>query len=177
APRQEMILFEIEDLGREHLRRLATKVAFEYLATARDPSELVSQQFDAVREFVLTGVESEGIVCGVLSDRSHLSGPMDFPVPTHTAFIVGHPLDEVLGGLVTFFGVLYYWVILSRHYVAAESFIGPLLLESPQERRHWFHPFQSASDGGGTRVNWELLIQSYVIDQRTAVDSAKRNAA
>ena len=96
-----------------HLRRLAAKVAFERLAQLHGSSLLIGSEFDAVRDFILEGIE-QGVCCGVLSDRRLLHRSLDFPLPYHGIVIIAPPYDRILGAFVMFYSLFYYWVILSR---------------------------------------------------------------
>lgn len=121
-PFREMIFIEIEDLSRPHLRRLAAKVAFEHFASMFGAEAALGSEFEEVRKFVEEGTEATEPIVGVLSDEAHLTGPLDYPVLTHASFLIGNPEDRTLGGFVAFFGVFYYWVILSRSYQADGAF-------------------------------------------------------
>jgi hypothetical protein len=152
------------DLTRSSLRRLAAKVAFEWLAAHRGRALLVDREFDPVRTFVLTGHEAE-LCCGVLSDMRLLQGPLNFPLPYHAVAIIAHPADHVLGAFVTFYSLFYYWVILSRRHHALWPW-DDLLLEHPQVRdTENPHLRQHV---GSVRVPWYELEQAYSRDPFTA---------
>src|SRR5206468_11256720 len=89
-------------------------------------------EFDAVRDFILTGVEPQPC-CGITADLRLLNGSLNFPVPAHVVLIVFHEADRFLGGFVMFFGLFLYWVILSRRYRALAS-MDDLLIEWPHTR-------------------------------------------
>lgn len=76
------------------MRRLAAKAAFEWFAKLRGASVVLGEDFDGVRRFVLDGVEAEP-VCGLLADDRLLFGALTFPIPSHAAYVVAHPVDRV----------------------------------------------------------------------------------
>ena len=117
-------------LSRPDLRRLAAKVAFERFAQLRSATFVADAEFDPVRKFILEGIENTPI-CGVLSDRRLLEGPFRvIPLPCHAVYIISHRFDRVLGGFVGFYGLFWYWVILSRSYGALGQ-TDELLVENP----------------------------------------------
>jgi hypothetical protein len=121
------------DLTSAHLRRLATKVAFERFAQLRGSASLGHSEFDTVREFALIGNERESC-CGVLSDPRLLDRQLNFPLPHHAVVIIEHPDDHILGAFVSFFALFYYWVVLSTRHRALAP-MDDLLLEHPQVRK------------------------------------------
>lgn len=169
---RDIVFIEIEDLARLELRRLAAKVAFEHFASLFGSVAATDPEFNGLRQFILDGTEQPRTV-GLLFEESHLTGPMAFPVLTHAAYLVAHPKDAVLGCFVVFFGVFYYWVILSKEH-RAPSPCDHLLVEYPSERTH--HRASSESPPGA-QVNWNLVIEAYLADPVKAVEAAKRNAA
>jgi HNH endonuclease len=86
------------------LRRLAAKVAFERLAQLRGASIAADPEFDVVRNFILTGVETLPC-CGITADPLLLERSFNFLVPVHAVVIVFHEADPFLGGFVMFFGL------------------------------------------------------------------------
>jgi hypothetical protein len=169
----DIVFIEIEDLARRELRRLAAKVAFEHFAAEFGSAAATTSEFDELRDFILDGTEPSAAVVGLLFEQSHLGGPMAFSVLTHAAYLVAHPDESVLGCFVVFFGVFYYWVILSKEH-KAPSPRNHLLVEYPSDRSH--HR-TSAASSTGVRVNWNLVIDAYLKDPAGAVLEAKRKAA
>lgn len=112
------------------LRRLSAKIAFEWFAYLK--LDVLSSDFDDVRGFIQTGQESDTL-CGVLPDPRQvrfISNLIQYPLPNHWVAVVAFPGTSVLGGLVSLFGLFYYWTILSRRYIALASF-DKLLIEFP----------------------------------------------
>jgi hypothetical protein len=168
-PPNETIESQIEfdlTLTRDDMRRLATKVAFERLAQLRG-SVFVDNEFNTVREFILTGYEQE-LCCGVLPDSKLLRGPLNFPLPHHNVTIVAHPSDNVLGAFVSFFSLFCYWIILSRRYCAIKPWDN-LLLENPQTMVVYEPPLRSVID---VRVPWGALEELYRRDSFAVARSA-----
>lgn len=153
-------------------RRLAAKIAFERLSQTRDNSLLIDHQFTAVREFILSGVEKEPC-CGLLSEVKLMSGSLNVPLPHHAVFLVAHPLDRILGGFVTFFGLFYYWVVLSRTYTALAPW-DDFWFENPQHRETHNPPLRSGI--GSVRVQWAALENAYREDPALAVNVATQYA-
>jgi hypothetical protein len=153
------------------IRRLAAKVVFERFAQLRGVIA-ADRDFDVIRDFILTGTESEPC-CGITADPRLLGGSLNFPVPVHAVVIVIHVVDRIAGGFVVFFGLFLYWVILSRHYRALGS-VDDLLLEYPQHRLTQRPLLRSGL--GSVRVPWSQLVAEYTSDPR-GVSRAAINAA
>lgn len=139
------------------LRRLAAKVAFERFAQTRDNSVLTSPEFNPIREFILTGKEQEPC-CGLLANLELLSGKLNVPIPNNAVFMIAYPSDRILGSFVTFFGLYFYWVILSRRYTALAPW-DDFWFENPQ-RCETNNPVLR-SGTGSLRVQWDRLISEY----------------
>ena len=155
------------------IRRLAAKVAFERFAQLRSGVIAADTDFDVVRQFILTGVESVPC-CGITADPRLLEKSFNFPVPAHAIVIVIHAIDRIVGGLVMFFGLFLYWVILSRNYRALGS-VDDLLLEWPQSGQSDQPVLRSGI--GSVRVPWEEFIREYTRDpdavSRAAIHAAR----
>jgi len=154
------------------IRRLAAKVAFERFAQLRGVIA-ADREFDAIREFILTGTETDAC-CGITADPRLLEGSLNFPVPVHAVVVVIHVLDRIVGGFVIFFGLFVYWVILSRNYRALGS-VDDLLMEYPQHRRSQRPLLRSGV--GNVRVPWGELVTEYTGDppgvRRAAIKAAR----
>src|SRR5206468_662446 len=61
------------------LRRLAAKVAFERFAQLRSAAIAAAWEFDAIRNFILTGVEIQPC-CGITADPRLLQKSFNLPV-------------------------------------------------------------------------------------------------
>ena len=134
-PPEFWIEFDL-NLAAPHLRRLAAKVAFERFSQLRGCKFVADKEFNVIREFIRTGEERQAS-CSVLADLRLLKKSLYFRPPLHAVVIIAHPLDRVLGAFVSFFGLFYYWVILSNSYTA----LGPmdnLLLEHPSRANQQF---------------------------------------
>jgi hypothetical protein len=173
APSQQLMIFEIEDLSRPTLRRLAAKVAFEHFASITEGSSATTSEYNDVRGFILTGREARPL-CGLVHDRVWWTDPLNFPVLSHASLVIGHPLDRVLGAFVVFFGVYYYWVALSDCHSSTVPFAAALI-EYPTERKHVRPSPHMGPDG--TRVAWDTVMTSYLQDIPGSVETAKRNAS
>jgi hypothetical protein len=163
---------EFGDVGALALRRLAAKAAFEWFTKLRGTSIVLGDDFDPVRSFIREGLEPEP-VAGVLSDEALLFGPLTFPVPSHAAYVVGHPLDRVVGAFVAFFGMHYFWVLLSNKYAALAPFDEPLL-EYPQERTHENPQLRRRNET--PRVAWANVTRPWLEHMVDTSESAKRSA-
>ena len=166
-------LVEMEfDLTSATVRRLAAKIALERFSQIRGHALLIDDDFKPLREFVLKGYEKESC-CGLLSDTKLLSGSLNIPLPNHGVFLIAHPLDRILGGIVTFFGLFFYWVVLSRRYTALAAW-DDFWFENPQFRETHNPPLRSGT--GSVRVLWTRLEDSYRADPYSAVSKATQYA-
>jgi hypothetical protein len=156
------------ELTRAHLRRLATKIAFERFAQLRGSASLGCSEFETARQYALTGHE-RALCCGVLSDPRLLNGLLNFPLPYHAVVIIEHPADRILGAFVSFFGLFYYWVILSTRHSALAP-MDDLLLEYPQQRKT-ANP-QLRHGLGSMLVPWPEIVNPYREDPAAVVQAA-----
>lgn len=162
-----LIEFELDLIG-VPLRRLATKVAFERLACRWDSRMLMDHEFDTARNFILTGNEQE-LCCGLLSDRRLLEGALNFQLPCHAVVLVAHPDDRVLGAVVSFYGLFYYWVLLSTRHKAIAAW-DDVLIEDPQARETE-NP-RLRGNLGDIRVPWNDFVSVYRSDVASVVKAA-----
>ncbi len=161
------------DLREPLLRRLATKVAFERFAMLRSGALVAGREFDEARAFVWTGAEPE-LCCGVVGNERYLGGAFNIPLSWHAVSLIAHPADDIMGGIVTFFGLFCYWVVLSRRYTALDAW-DDCMLENPQ-RRMTEYPRLHADLRN--RMPWGLLIGPYQQDSRQSSErrSPTRNS-
>ena len=160
------------DLTRRSLRRLAAKVAYERWGQLRGAMILDDTQYSNVRDFILTGAESE-VCCGLLSDHSLLNGMLNFPVGHHGVMIIAHPKSQVLGSFVTFYSLFYFWVILSTNYHAIAPF-DEVLIENPQSQKA-FSPLFRANTGN-LLVNWNNIVKPFLTDPDAVALSSMKHA-
>jgi hypothetical protein len=171
APPESLVEFEVDMTGLL-LRRLAAKIAFERFAQLRGATFVSDKEFDTIRAFILDGKECR-LRCGVLSDPRLLEGPLNFPVPNHSIFVIAHPYDRILGAFVSLYGIFYWWVILSTEYSA----LGPtdnLLLEHPQNKTAYSPQLRVKT--GSVRVPWHELASFYRENPKGSVRSAMIHA-
>jgi hypothetical protein len=161
--------FEPSDIA---VRRLAAKIAFERLAQFLGAIVAAGSEFDNVREFIMTGTEREPY-CGVLADPRLLDGSLNIPVPTHAVMLIGHPADRIMGGFVVFFGLFYYWVILSRRYSPLAP-LDDLMAERPIARDTYNPPLRRYL--GSVRVPWAEITTPYLLDPNTVCRAAIQHA-
>ena len=124
--------------------------------------------------FIRNGTEAVPACCGVVSDKAITHGTFKsiWP-PFHFVHIVAHPLDPFLGAFVCFYGLYYYWVILSTRYQALGQ-TDDLLLQNPQARTAEV-PLLRASPGD-VRFPWARLIETFSRDPVAAERVAARIA-
>ncbi|MBP8116443.1 MAG: hypothetical protein KAY09_01810, partial [Nitrospira sp.] len=79
----------------------------------------------------------------------------------------------VLGAIVSFFGLFYYWVVLSKNYRALAPF-DDLLIEDPQERES--HRPLLRGQTGGVRILWPQVMEPYCNNPTATVTAARRFA-
>jgi hypothetical protein len=160
------------DLARSSLRRLATKIAFEFWALKRGTSIVNDQEYDIVRDFILHGKEAE-LRCGVISEQKFLNGLLNFPVGANAVVIVGNTDNPILGAFVSFYGLYNFWVILSRKYQALDGF-DYLLIESPQTKLKQEPRLRKGT--GDLRVDWRSLVSSYRNNEADVIRAAINHA-
>lgn len=153
----EVIVELPSDLARLSLRRLAAKIAFEWWAYIRGSEIARGSEYDTIRTFILTGDEAD-LRCGVLTESQLIDGVFNFPVGNHAVAIFGHPQIRILGAFVTFFGLFYFWIVLSRQYRALAAF-DDLLTENPQNGTVQRPVLRSKV--GDLRINWVRLEKAY----------------
>jgi hypothetical protein len=171
-PNRVMAFVEMGDVGSVPMRRLATKAAFEWFVKLRGSQIVLGDDFDAARSFILEGDE-QSPVAGVFADEPLLLGPLVFPVPSHASYVIGHPLDRVLGAFVSFFGMHYFWVILSRNYTSLAAF-DELLIEYPQGREHDNPQLRRRNEE--VRVAWDAIMRPWLENPAQIAENAKRSA-
>jgi len=128
AASMEFQIISEADLIGPVLRRLAAKIAFERLAGLRPTRMLLGPEFDSVRAFILEGVENRRALCGLLWDEEIIRQALPIPLPQHAVCLIGHPADRWLGGFVIFYGLFYYWVVLSAKYTVVSPWDDTLLM-------------------------------------------------
>lgn len=151
--------FEIaSDIGRKSLRRLAAKVAYERWGKLRDAQSLNDEQYSSVRDFISDGIESK-VLCGVLNDLKLLNEVLDFSVGHNGAMIIAHPNSCVLGAFVSFYGLFYFWVVLSINSKVTAPFFD-LLIENPKTRQIIARP------AFRTRIiiDWKSVVDPFLVD-------------
>lgn len=153
------------------IRRLAAKVALEYFASIRGSEAVVGADFQPVCDFILEDRDTTPCVA-VVSNEKWLFGPMNYPVPSHAAHVLGHPADRVLGSFVTFFGLYSYAVVLSRDYPVVGA-IDELLFEYPDARES-HRPALRLS--GHPRIPWLEIMTAYDADPGSRSAVAERVA-
>lgn len=99
------------------MRRLAAKIALEALARHRRAAAL-DREYDETRRFIREGAEPARPVAGLLWHEQIMMKYLQVPLPMHMVALVKHPRDRIFGGFVAFFGLYYYWVILSQNHAA-----------------------------------------------------------
>jgi len=129
AELQVIVPFEL-DLAGPTLRRLAAKVALERCAQRWGAEYVRGAEFDDVRRFVLDGTERQPL-CGLIADTDFLRGSFNFALPRHAAYLNAHPRTPLLGAVVAFFGLFYFWVVASTRFKALGQ-TDSLLLEHAQ---------------------------------------------
>jgi len=172
TPPETIIPFD-SDLSRASVRRLAARVAFERWAQSRGPLVVIDRQYDPIRNFILTGAEPD-LRCGVLADSQLLNGMLNFPTGNHAVVILAHPRSQVLGSLVAFYSLFYFWIVLSRDYRALTAF-DDLLREDPQ--RNEVHNPVLRSGTGNLLVKWHMLEKAYSVDPGKVTRKAIQHAA
>lgn len=158
---------EFDLLG--NLRRLSTKIAFESFAYFK--FDVLSSDFDLVREFIQTG-KDPSVLCGVLPDPrrvNFIGNLLQYPLPNHWVTIVTSPRSSVLGGIVSLFGVFFYWTILSRRYTALASF-DKLLIEFPTTGKVSKPVLRGRL--GNLVVDWDRMAAEYRSDPAAAARRA-----
>lgn len=163
--------FEL-DLAGPTLRRLAAKVAFERCAQRWGAQFMCAAEFDVVRNFVLDGTEPP-VVCGVLADADLLDGSFNFALPNHAVYLNAHQASPILGAVVGFFSLFYYWVLISQRFTGLGQ-TDDLLLEHAQaglvER-----PLLRGRTGDLV-LPWSRLLDPYMKEPAVAVRWAARYA-
>lgn len=160
------------DISRNSLRRLVTKVAYDRWGQLRDASLLSDDQYNDVRNFILNGAESH-ILCGILNDHYLLNGLLNFPVSHHAVVTIAHPQSRVLGSFVTFYGLFYFWVMLSTNYQALAA-VDDVLIEDPQ-RQIFYEPILRKNTGN-LLVHWEKIKDPYLSNPEKVINSSMEYA-
>ncbi|MDB4982114.1 MAG: hypothetical protein JWM82_2866 [Myxococcales bacterium] len=147
------ILVDLDmDADKPLLRRLAAKVAFERACMLRGGDFMAGPEFDAVRAFILEGVEPR-MVCGLIGDEAAYRdpGPVSFGLGRHAVIVTTQ--QNVFGAVVVFFGLFYYWVTLARPYGVLAQW-DDVLIENPQSGEVTSPIFRSAR--GALQFPWDL---------------------
>ncbi len=175
-PKPERAMVEVDFANSETLamlRGLAAKVAFERLAQLRGADFVLGSDYDDVRAFILTRNDPNNCT-GTLSDARVRSALFrNFPPPHHAVYTVAHPAESVLGAFVVFYGLFYYWVILSRRYCALDAW-DDLLLQNPQAREATNPLLRGRL--GDVHVDWDAVVAPYTKDPQGANKEAGRYA-
>lgn len=156
------------ELGAPILRRLAAKIAFEHFSTLRPPETLLSSEFDAIRNFVVTGSEPP-LCCGVIGDPALLSGILSVRVGWHASILRWSRSDRVLGGFVALFGLFHYAVVLAPNYCGVADFDDGLF-EHVQARTVERPTFRSGL--GIVPARPDELVRCYAASPRAIVRAA-----
>lgn len=152
---------------------LAAKVAFEYFARPRGAQFVSDAEYDPVRAFVLNGVDT-GQVAGIVADDSVLNRFLHpFKPPHHVVYITAHPQSTVLGAFVGFYGLFYYWVILSRQYRPLWP-LDDLLIQDPQARNAEAPVLRGQT--GAVLVDWNRVTAAHRRDRVAANVAAGKHA-
>lgn len=160
------------DIGRESLRRLAAKVAYERWAQLRGNLTLTDAQYEDIRNFILTGVEPR-ILCGNLCNLNLLNGMLNFSVRHHAVVIIAHPHSRVLGSFVTFYGLFHFWVILSNHFRALAAF-DDILIENPQNQK--IEEPLLRLNTGDLLVDWNRIAKPFLSDRKYTLSLCVKHA-
>lgn len=153
-------IIEIDsNIKRNSLRRLAAKVAYERWGQLRNPQLLVDKQYEIIREYILTGKESQPC-CGIIVDLQLLSTMLNFPVGFHAVFIFANPRSSKLGAFVTFYNLFYFWVVLSTNFQALSAIDEPLI-EDPQNQKIYKPLFRAGS--GDLLIDWNKISEPYLL--------------
>jgi hypothetical protein len=99
--------------------------------------------------------------CGIIAERKIIENFLKFPVGYHGVFIFAHPNSRVLASFVSFYGLFYFWVILSTEFQAFSAF-DPVLLEDPQNQAT-YEP-QLRGKIGNLLVQWRHIAHPYISD-------------
>jgi len=157
-PPPESIIEIASNLKRKSLRRLAAKVAYERWGQLRNPVLLHDKQYERVREFILTGKETNPC-CGIIIDRNIIEKMLNFQVGHHGVFVFAHPKSRILGSFVSFYGLFYFWVILSTRFQALSAIDEPLI-EDPQNQT--VNEPLLRSNPGNLLINWDRITNPYL---------------
>ncbi len=146
----------VDGLNSSASRRLAAKVAFEFWGSKRIPKTLLGGEFETIREFIKTGNETAYSPCGLLADQTLIRRNLKIPIPHHAVLYVIHPSSSLLGAIVVFFGMFYYWVILDSEYPFATS-MSELTIITPMNKE----PHEPVIIGSGKfpRIPWEQICK------------------
>jgi len=155
------------------MRRLAAKVALEPWAQMRGAEYVRDNQFDVVREFVRDGTETRPARCEMISDSAFVTRGFNFAIPKHAVYVNGHPITRTLGAVVAFFGLFYYWVILSTRFAAVAQ-IDDLLSEHAQSGETETPLLRGRI--GPLVLPWDKLASRFLQDPQGAANAAARYA-
>lgn len=168
-PEETLLQFIVKmDLDRPTVRRLAAKIAFEYWASIRNSELLIDNQYNTIREFILNGVENE-VRCGVLSDPRLLKIISVFPPGSHFVALFAKPNSPILGAFISFYGLFYYWVILSKAFVALSS-IDNILVEYPTMRQNEEPHIKTGV--GDLFIPWDALVSSFTHNRKLNIEQS-----
>lgn len=156
------------------MRRLAAKVAFERWAQTRGADLALQRQFDTVRDFVLSGKEA-AVYSGLPVDDRMLCMFSGCCPPQHLVALFSHPQSPVLGAIVFFYGIFYYWVILSARYDS----MGPsddVLVENPVNRESDTPRLRKKLLGQLCPLPWGDLQREFAMDPKGVAEKATEYA-
>jgi len=167
------VFFELDlNLGAHVFRRLAAKVAFEWLAQLRLGAVVADDEFRGIREYILQGHQTRTYAAPLAEERL-MRGVLDFSIPLHAVAVFAHPEDRNLGAFVAFYGLFYFWVVLSENHHALAGW-DELQTEHPQTREVERPLFRTGT--GAVRIRWDALAGGFASDPSGVVSTASRHA-
>ena len=158
--------------GSSILRRLAAKVAFERFAQLRNGTVASGGELAAIRDFILRGAEPPTSV-GLIGEENLYQDRCPLFVQTGNHFVLLAAQRNLLGAVVSFFGLYYYWVILARPYSILAPWDDPLV-ESPVPRR--VHNPQLRAGVGTLILPWERWVAQSLKDPAAVEKNVHRLA-
>lgn len=172
SPRPDSEFEFAQNIGRKSLRRLAAKVAYERWAQFRGNQVLNDTQYEDIRNFIITGAEPPTL-CGNLCNLHLLNGMLNFPPRHHAVVIIGHPYSRVLGSFVTFYGLFYFWVILSKCFQAIGAF-DDILIEDIQGKKTNVPTIRPNT--GDLLVDWNKISKPFLSNRKYAISLSVKYA-
>jgi hypothetical protein len=169
-PKVDVVFASSETL--DLLRRLAAKVALERFAQLRSAEFVVTFEYDHVRTFILDGNDQDRCA-GILADPQIAVLLKPFNPPHHVVYVMAHPGTRILGAFVIFYGLFYFWVILSRRFRALGA-TDDLLIQDPQAREIQNPRLRAVP--GEVLPNWHRITAPYIRDPVGTSRAAGRHA-